>query len=1096
MACSRPKRDVLSKAFEVVVDGVLTSKVPSLGRELGFSDVDMDAIKYEHPNDIMEQKRKMLSKWKERQGTQATPGELMEACRRAKLQDVADKIQKLIREDVVNQCEDELKEYYRRNMSFYTPLNWAPWMELDIQNHHVKARFKRVHRHEGSTKHIVKSEYLTEDELLMEGDSSSSRQNVGRVIIEGPPGIGKTTFLNGLVCAWVSGKRFTHQKLVFALKGRHLLKSGGLLEAILAQSLFPEDHPVQRNPDLRAHLWQWVEVNQDRVMFIIDGIAEIPGFRKTYSSTEPEHFVTKLIEGKILRHSNVLLTTTSIQMLDVSVLRWCDAYYTMEGFFNDDINRFVDTFNFKTRKAKADIKDLLGSNTSFLELCRIPMFLWFLCLIWDDNEHKSKARTVTSLLEEIVSLALRKALKGKEELSDEEQEKVEELCRLSWERTVSGDVCLMSEDIKNIKDLMLKSGFLVKEKSHRVEYTFGHTLYRQLFAAKHVVKFPDQTDLYERLWEPSCPSNSRYNLVCLFVAGLLGANAGPLFEAFARRYSNMLKDEECCQCCIDEAVTLACRCIVESRNSRSFGKAVATTMLEHMGSERELSINFYRKQLKLNTLLGLSYVIENINCMDSFGRINESQRLSLILDNLWIRNKRGLLRLGEAIMKTQCVHSLAISVTGLDASLLHPQGNDAENDDMRKFMQTIGSTQSNVAKLSLTAQIDRMSESAIRQVPKAFRNNEELKELDLFVSLFSKRCSPMCLRIEKESQQPCTKKERIQVFLTDAAEAIDNMKWLESLKITASILREDASRETIVPVLQRHEGITSLSVVGQVKGRGHLTLYGIQSLAMILEQNRKLKSVSVRLTTVSDDVKQREKETESPRDPCDTRAKALYSGLVKSTVTSIDLLFNCVLPREARLFADIVINNPHLTDVTFSWHTMFPSFLERLADAVEKSGTLKRLALCGKFGDGDSLVKLIRAALPANPPSSPQAAGGISSLFLQGQPFLDTTIDALVSCVKTETSLDRPMLLHLGGELFGPQAAAASKNLDALRLDKEASDDNFIIYHGLSVVTVDEEKPNVFHFETTVAMEFKRALRKRSEQIVNRKKSRQEETES
>ncbi|XP_066298766.1 uncharacterized protein [Branchiostoma lanceolatum] len=1078
--------------------------VPSLARELGLSNVDMDTIKYAHQNDIMEQKREMLSLWKQRLGTRATPGELIRACRAAKLQDVADKIQNPIHintdEDVVKQCEEELKVYYRKTMSFYTPLNWAPWVEHEIENHHVKARFKRVHRHEGGIKRIAKSEYLAEDQLLaiIEGDSRD--KSIGRVIIEGPPGIGKTTFLKGLVCAWVSGERLTHLKLVFALKGRHLPERGDLCEAILAQNLFPEEHPVQSDRSMAGHLWQWVKANQDKVMFIIDGIAEIPGFKKVSYAKEPEHFVSKLIEGKILRHSNVLLTTTSIQRLDAPVLRWCDAYYTIEGFFNDDITKFVDTFNFKTPKAKADIKDLLGSyaNTSLLELCRIPMFLWFLCLIWDDNDHKSKARTVTSLLEEIFDMALRKALGVKEELSEEDQEKVDELCKLSWERTVSGNVCLMSKDVKNIKDLMLKSGFLVKEKSHRVEYTFGHTLFRELFAAKHVVTFPDQTDLYEKLWEPGCPSNSRYSMVCLFVAGLLGANAGPLFEAFARRYSHMLKDDKCSQCCLDEAVMLACRCIVESRNPRKFGQAVATTLLEEMGAERELSINFYREQVKVNTLLGLSYVIENINCMDEFGRINDSQRLSLILDNLWIRSKRGLLRLGEAIMKTKCVHTLSISVTGLDASLLHPKGDDTENKDMRKFMQTIGNTQSNIAKLSLSAQVDRMNESAIRQVSKAFRDNEGLRELDLFVSMFSKWCAPSCQKLVEYSNQPCTKKERIEIFITEVAEAISNMKWLESLRITASILREDVSRGTVVPVLQKHEGITSLSVVGQVKGRGHLTLYGLQSLAMILEENKKLRSVSVRLTTVSDDIKQREKDCESPRDPGDTRANTLYNGLVKSTVTSIDLLFNCVLPREARLFADIVSNNPHLTEVTFSWHTMFPSFLERLADAVEKSRTLKRLALCGKFEDGSSLVRLIGSVLLDKPPSSSKPAGGISSLFLQGQPFLDIAVDALVSFVRSsETSLNRPILLHLGGELFGPQAAAASRNLDALRLDKEASDDNFIIYHGLSVVAVDGERPNVLNFETTLARQFKRSLRESSEEIVVDKRSKQEEqTES
>ncbi|XP_035698635.1 uncharacterized protein LOC118431501 [Branchiostoma floridae] len=1029
----------LDKAVSIVVENGGMRAFKPLARRLGLSEDDIDTVTVAAPQDLTEQKQQMLRLWRERNGTRATPSRLMEACRHVGLTDVAEKIQRAMiigtlseqtHDDVFvgDVCEQALKKYYKRTQSYYTPLNWCPWVELGQKDSHVPVRVNRITRELCTPAELAKEELLTEDDAVIMAD------DIKRIIFEGPPGIGKTTLLRNIVCHWSNnGQKFKGLKMVFALKGRHLKASEDLFDAIYQHNILPRDFKITKD-----RLQEWVQNNQDKVMlqavniivmFIIDAIEETPGFDR-------DHFMARLIFGNYLRESYVVLTTTAIHNLTVPILKSCDAYYVVEGFNQEDIDTFVGKF-FKNDREASGIRALLTQygQTSLVDLCKTPMYLMLLCLLWKEKD-RTRPDTVTRLFEGIVDISLRKYcekhlhLDPKEEIPDDLQCKLDELYELSWRTLLNekGPVALKEIEVKNIRESMVKLGFLIKEKGHQAEkFAFGHRLLRELFAAKYVVK-TNRKDLYDMMWSKGCHSMHKFNTVCLFVAGLLGEHANPLFESFADSHTAMIADTTCSPCCIDTNTTLACRCIVESTQPRQFGLLVAETLTANMGSGRAISLNFFRRHPKLNTLLGLSYIVENIICLDDHGRVDDSKRISLVLDNLWIYRQKGLASLGQAIMKTRCIDSLSISATGLDVSLTNPRSKDGTNDGMCSFFEAIGDSRSMIRALTITAQIDRMSESAIRAIPESFKNNVNLEQLDLF-TLFSKRCSYRC---DNDERNPCARTKHIEMHLTDVAKALEGMSNLQCLRISANILREEMSQTLFVPVLQSHSSIQALHVVGQVKGRGHLTMTGVRSLSGILEKNRKLEAVSIRLTTVSED-------TGEPL------AAALCEGLCKTSATSIELLFNCILPHEARTFADIVKTNVNVTDVTYSWHTMFPSFLKTLANSVRVSATLERLVLCGKFEDSESLVKLVKAAM---------ANEKLGSLVLNGKYLLDRTVSDVTACLKgrqKDRELDRPFILQLSGDVVGDSAEEAMTELD--QLSKSSADCNIVVHNTLSVET-------------------------------------------
>ncbi|XP_078657609.1 uncharacterized protein LOC144903406 [Branchiostoma floridae x Branchiostoma belcheri] len=1056
----------LDRAISIVVEHGGKTAFKPLARKLGLEN-DIDTIIVSAPHDLTEQKQQMLRLWKQRGGSRATPTVLIGACRQAGITDVAEKIQRAMDRGTISEqmhddayvgdvCEQALKKYYKRTQSYYTPLNWCPWVEMAQKDHHVPVRVNRV------TRELCTPADLAKEELLTENDAVIMADNVKRVIFEGPSGIGKTTLLRNIVCHWSIGQKFNGIKMMFALKARHLKASEDLFDAIYQHNILPRDFVIAKD-----RLREWVQNNQEKVMFIIDAVEETPGFSR-------DHFVAGLIFGNYLRESYVVLTTTAIHNLKVPILRSCDAYYVVEGFNQEDVDTFVGKF-FKKDKEARGMRELLAQyghsslqygHSSLVDLCKTPMYLMLLCLLWKEKD-RTRRDTVTGLFEGIVDISLRKYcekhlhLDPQEEIPEDLQSKLDELYELSWKTlNKKGPIVLKETEVTTIRESMVKLGFLIKEKGHQAEkFAFGHRLLRELFAAKYVVK-TNRRDLYDMMWSKGCHSMHRFNTVCLFVAGLLGEHANPLFESFADSHKAMTADANCSQCCIDTNTVLACRCVVESTQPRQFGLFVAETLTANMGSGRVISLNFFRRHPKLNTLLGLSYIVENINCLDDHGRVDDSKRISLVLDNLWIYRQKGLARLGQAIMKTRCIDSLAISSTGLDVSLTNPRSNDSNNEGMYSFFEAIGDPRSMIRALTISAQIDRMSESAIQAIPEAFKNNVNLEQLDLF-TLFSKRCSYRCSDSDKRNM--CLRTKHIEMLLTDVTKAIENMSNLRTLRISANILREEMSKTLFVPALESHSSIRALHVVGQVKGRGHLTMTGAKSLAGILEKNRKLEAVSIRLTTVSEDT----------REPL---AATLCEGLYHTSAASVELLFNCVLQREARIFADIVKTNANVTDITYSWHTMFPSFLTTLANHVRVSATLERLVLCGKFEDGESLVELVTAAM---------ANDKLGSLVLNGKFFVDRTVSAVTACLKErqeDRELERPFILHLSGDVVGDSAEAAMTELD--QLSKSCADHNIVVHNTLSV----ETHPDTYigSLQLRAAMRAKRERRLRSPQASER----------
>ena len=153
-------------------------------------------------------------------------------------------------------------------------------------------------------------------------------------IVEGSPGIGKTTFCLRLAYDWAnqnsSAASFPEFELVLLLKCRDI--DGDLTEAITEQ-LFPKD----MSKDAREELFRFLEdiENQERVLIVLDGLDEL--------AEKSKHSVDDLLHRKKWAFCYVLATTRQEKGIEVRKEPEFvfNLFLQIEGFTEEDSCEYI-----------------------------------------------------------------------------------------------------------------------------------------------------------------------------------------------------------------------------------------------------------------------------------------------------------------------------------------------------------------------------------------------------------------------------------------------------------------------------------------------------------------------------------------------------------------------------------------------------------------------------------------------------------------------------------------------------------------------------------------------------------------------------------
>ncbi len=426
-------------------------------------------------------------------------------------------------------------EYNRR--SLLKPLLWENTFKLPLED--VYTRLSIVSRRK--TDFQLQSNEVNMYEIF----KTLNKGEDAMVLVEGSPGIGKTTFCLKLSYDWANEKipkelSFPVFQLVLLLKCRDI--QGDVMEAI-SEQLLPEDTDEKFKKEIMDYIKDFH--NQEKILIILDGLDELP-------RTAEKH-VDKLLHRRILPFCYVLATSRQErgivvrQQVDFDILLQIKGFTKKDAF--DYIKKHFSHFGPEhLSKGKRLIKAI--KEKSFLHALRSnPLNLLLLCVVFEHYQGELPSSR-TELYQIIVQCLLRRycakhnleAPDDGKALEKQFEDSLLALGELAWRCLQEDRFSFREEELarfeSNIKDLAArKLGLVFKEASvKRInpqhEYHFFHKTFQEYLAATYLTHkiLKEQLNVF-REYGLDFRTNivHNYRQVFFFVSGILGVDASVLF---------------------------------------------------------------------------------------------------------------------------------------------------------------------------------------------------------------------------------------------------------------------------------------------------------------------------------------------------------------------------------------------------------------------------------------------------------------------------------------------------------------------------------------------------------------------------------------
>ena len=438
-------------------------------------------------------------------------------------------------------CRLLKNEYNRRSQ--LKPLFWDNTIQLPLED--VYTRLKILHRRKRDFQ--LENTEVNMSEIFKNGDDII-------VLVEGSPGIGKTTFCLKIAHDWANKATskvdsFPQFEVVLLLKCRDI--HGDIIEAIDTQ-LLPES---KKNAEaIKKELIDYIEDfhYQEKVLIILDGLDELPKMS--------ESCVDKLLQKKIFPFCYVLATSRQERGIVVRKKVNFDMLLQIEGFTREDAFNYVRKHFKNTGPENVSNGERLiteiQTNTFLDALWNNPLNLSLLCIVFED--HKGELPSHRTELYQIIVCCILQRYCGRHNLETPAGDKAllrhfEDsllvLGELAWRSLEEGRFSFREEELGEFESrheslAARKLGLVFKEASLRKinpqhEYFFFHKTFQEYLAAFYLAHMllKQMVDFSELNFDEDLVERDRQ--VFVFMSGILGGEAGLLFEQIGKK----LKDE-------------------------------------------------------------------------------------------------------------------------------------------------------------------------------------------------------------------------------------------------------------------------------------------------------------------------------------------------------------------------------------------------------------------------------------------------------------------------------------------------------------------------------------------------------------------------
>ena len=479
-------------------------------------------------------------------------------------------------------------EYERRSQLM--PLSWFNTIQLPLEN--VYTRLKIVSRRKADFQvENVEVDMYDIFKDLKKGEDVMT-------LVEGSPGIGKTTFCLKLAYDWAretvpTNSSFPKLEFVLLLKCRDIDKD--IMEAIKEQ-LLPEDMKEETWMNFSEFIKD-IHI-QEKILIILDGLDELP--------EKSKQFVDKLLRRRILPFCYVLVTCRQEKGIDVRKNFEFHLLLEIKGFTEDDAycyikKHFQNVGPNHSSKGETLAKEV-KENTLLNALRNNPLNLLLLCVVYEDYDGKLPTSR-TELYQVIVQCLLRRYCakhslvvpEDNNALKKRFDEDILALGELAWtcllnDRQSFREEELAEREVRNKNLVARKIGLLYKEERlkrilrSQYEYWFLHKTFQEYLAAAFITQRLQHGELNVFQYTKFNDLVQKYPLVFLFVSGMLGEKATVLFTQIGEELKK--KDWDWKKCSVSASMFF-----VKGFSESGHAEQMALTLCSYIPLPHQVEIN-------------------------------------------------------------------------------------------------------------------------------------------------------------------------------------------------------------------------------------------------------------------------------------------------------------------------------------------------------------------------------------------------------------------------------------------------------------------------------------------------------------------------
>ena len=354
------------------------------------------------------------------------------------------------------------------------------------------------------------SEKIDIQDVLKHNDDNSPI----KVVVDGPPGVGKTTLCQKLCNMWAKNElEKCSFDLVFliSLRDEEVSSAKNISDLV---SLFHSDEETCDNMSKKIK-----QTNGKDMLLIFDGWDEFKGRDQNRS------FILDIIQGRQLHKCNVLVTSRTYASAKLLQLQSVNRHVEVLGFKKQEIFSYVR--NEQTEENAEQLIKELEIREDVLSLCYIPFVCSMLVRVYQLSGF-ILPNTLTKFYKKYVLYAVKRSMKKQEldpdtvesleELQEDQKRAFDELCCCAYEKLKTQNTTFNRNEILKLSHSLKCEHFGLMncyKITDTTKHQFFHLTIQEFLAAWWITHHDDQKMLFREHFH-----GTHFRMTLRFVAGL------------------------------------------------------------------------------------------------------------------------------------------------------------------------------------------------------------------------------------------------------------------------------------------------------------------------------------------------------------------------------------------------------------------------------------------------------------------------------------------------------------------------------------------------------------------------------------------------